>query len=42
MIETANRKDHDVGEYKKTYASITMTGVAKFKKELAAEYEKYK
>jgi hypothetical protein len=42
LIETANRKDHDVGEYKKTYASITMTGVAKFKKELAAEYEKYK
>jgi dynein heavy chain len=36
------KKDHEVGEYKKTYASITMTGVAKFKKELAAEYEKYK
>lgn len=42
LIETANKKDHEVGEYKKTYASITMTGVAKFKKELAVEYEKYK
>lgn len=42
MIETANKKDHEVGEYKKTYASITMTGVAKFKKDLAVEYEKYK
>jgi len=42
LIETANKKDHEVGEYKKTYASITMTGVAKFKKELAIEYEKYK
>lgn len=42
LIETANKKDHEVGEYKKTYASITMTGVAKFKKDLAIEYEKYK
>jgi len=42
LIETANKKDHEVSGYKQTYASITMTGVAKFKKDLAAEYEKYK
>jgi len=42
LIETANKKDHEVAGYKTTYASITMTGVAKFKKDLAVEYEKYK
>jgi dynein heavy chain len=42
LIETANKKDHEVAGYKQTYASITMTGVAKFKKDLAVEYEKYK
>lgn len=42
LIETANKKDHEVGVFKKTYASITMTGVAKFKKELALAYEQYK
>lgn len=42
LIEMANKKDHEVGEYKKTYASITIQGVTKFKKELAAEYERYK
>jgi len=42
LIELANKKDHEVGDFKQTYASITMTGVAKFKKELAIEYEKYK
>lgn len=42
MIETANKKDHEVGEYKKTYAGITMSGVLKFKQDLAIEYEKYR
>jgi hypothetical protein len=31
LIETANKKDHEVAGYKQTYASITMSGVAKFK-----------
>jgi dynein heavy chain len=42
LIETANKKDHEVAGYKQTYAQITMTSVAKFKKDLAVEYEKYK
>ena len=42
LIEMANEKDHQVGDFKKTYASITQQGVVKFKKELEVEYEKWK
>lgn len=42
LIETANKKDHEVAGYKQSYASITMSTVAKFKQALAIEYEKYK
>jgi len=38
----ANRKDYEVGEYKKTYAQITTDGVEKFKKDLAVAYEQYR
>ena len=39
LVEMANRKDYEVGEYKKTYAQITTDGVEKFKKDLAVAYE---
>lgn len=38
----ANRKDFEVGEYKKTYAQITTDSVEQFKKQLAVAYEQYK
>lgn len=42
LVEMANRKDYEVGEYKKTYAQITTDGVEKFKKDLAVAYEQYR
>jgi len=42
LVEMANRKDFEVGEYKKTYAQITTDGVEKFKKDLAIAYEQYR
>ena len=37
----ADRKDFDVGEFKKNFAEITKGEVLKFKNELKEEYEKY-